>query len=114
MGDVDGMVKIFTQTPLRKLLHRMKYSSTKERFASLDCFQNLFLHWMNVFQKGSGRCFPLNNLGLGHDVKVNCCSPLLIYRPIEFCFYMSSDTLSIVFLGEKLLSLPFPFPLLFC
>lgn len=31
MGDVDGMVKIFTQTPLRKLLHLMKYSSTKER-----------------------------------------------------------------------------------
>ncbi|XP_078382983.1 uncharacterized protein LOC144665602 [Oculina patagonica] len=31
MGDVDGMVKIFTQTPLRKLLHHMKYSSTKDR-----------------------------------------------------------------------------------
>lgn len=35
MGDVDAMVNIFTQTPLRKLLHHMKYSSTKERFAFL-------------------------------------------------------------------------------
>ena len=51
MGDVDGMVQIFTQTPLRKRLHCMKYSSTKERFASLDCFQNLFLHWMKILRE---------------------------------------------------------------
>ena len=48
MGDVDGMVQIFTQTPLTKRLHCMKYSPTKERFASLDCLQNLFLHWMKI------------------------------------------------------------------
>lgn len=76
MGDVDGMVKIFTQTPLRKLLHRMKYSSTKERFASLNCFQNLFLHWMKILREVQD-VFLINNLGLSlfEGVKVNCCPP---------------------------------------
>ena len=87
MGDVDGMVKIFTQTPLRKLLHHMKYSSTKERFASLDCLQNLILHWIKILREMK-RCFVINNFGLGpfEGVKVNCCPPLLTHPPIEF-FY---------------------------
>ena len=89
MGDVNGMVKIFTQSPLRRLLHCMKYSSTKERFAFLDCFQNIFLHWMKIF---------MNNLGLGvfEGEKVNCCAPVLIIpiTPI-------THNLNIVFLGEK-------------
>lgn len=99
MGDVDGMVKIFTQSPLRRLLHCMKYSSTKERFASLDCFQNIFLHWMKIF---------MNNLGLGvlEGEKVNCCAPVLIIpiAPI-------THNLNIVFLGEKnYFRFLFPFP----
>ena len=47
MGDVDGMVKIFTQTPLKKLMHHMKYSSTKERSASLVCSESFNIR--NVF-----------------------------------------------------------------